>query len=607
MPENSKIPRYDKASLEEINALKKFIKKITDERQDSINDISKTPPPSQSGNLIQPPLNKTQTFHETQKELGRKTNEQARAHGNLFEGGIAHVEITREPINCDNPVQWLLWLCPELTPYKWQFETLMQAAGYLYPGRFQAGDKSEITQDNPFLFAGRMANGSGKDFILIAAFATWFVVTKARNRVIVTSSSHEQIKYQTEPHIRDLCNRANSKFGCIFKSKEFHHIVPELGSEVKLFVTDEAGRAEGYHAFHGGNLAIVLNEAKSIPEQINIASERYTGLTHRIEISSPGGKSGFFYNNVVDLGTIAYPAPVKLGRYYTRRVTAYDCPHIKQSAIQRKIDKYGTDSILVKSSIDADFTELDQPVVISDYEYSEWIKSIIPQKDDNEIGIGLDIAAGGDEDACFVRAGNKVVHKFFFRNPSVIEAANLIDLQLTPWKDRKYAFRADNGGVGMGCIDRLTELGWRVIRTNNQSPAYDKRGFLNLGAEMWFHLKRLIVRKEIRPEEIKNVDKLQRQLTTRFWKGLDSTQGKYALESKIEAKAQGRSSPDRADALVLCFASYRPQLNIRETPTKLNLLSLTQLLQKFYRSGIPFQAPPPTRMEIPTLMNKQLH
>lgn len=610
------IPRTSKATLQEIEQLKKLlIHKVVQERANSsanqppgvsaTQGQSQTQPRVVSGELTQgselpqlqpqpqshnvppapaiPPniiLNELsgQTKHSAIKELTTKVKLQTMSVGALFEGGIANVEITREPVHCDNPVTWLLWLMPEITPYRWQFERLMNMAGYLVNGKYGKGDKTSITSQNPLLIADPCANGSGKDLIFIAAAATWFSVIKPRNRVIITSSSHDQIKFQTEVHIRDLCNRANKKFGQLFKSVQYHHIVPELGSEIKLFVTDEAGRAEGYHPFPGGDMMLILNEAKSIPEIINDATQRCTGYTHRLEVSSPGAKSGFFHKHVTDPEIVTYPAPVVLGKYHSRKITSFDCPHIAASHIERLIYEYGIDSPLVKSSIYAEFSDLDSPVIITEYEYKEWSKSVVlPSGDD--IGIGLDIAAGGDEDACWVRKGNNIIHKFFFRQQNLELAASLIDLQLLPWKHLQYTFRADNGGVGMGCIDNLTKLGWRVWRTNNQSPSFNKREFLNLGAEQWHHLKRLIARRDI--PFVGEVDKLAKQLTSRLWRGMNTTQGKYALESKPEAKAAGRPSPDRADALVLCYASYRPKISkVEVKPPQDNMMNIHEFLRK---------------------------
>ena len=92
---------------------------------------------------------------------------------------------------------------------------------------------------------------------------------------------------------------------------------------------------------------------------------------------------------------------------------------------------------------------------------------------------------------------------------------------------------------------------------------------------MWFKLKRLLERKEIIFPA--NIAKLQTQLTTRLFKGLESTQGKYALEAKPQARASGRPSPDRADAFVLCFYSYQPSTNQEAVEDTRNLVAIEQL------------------------------
>ena len=504
----------------------------------------------------------------TNNEFGGKVAVQSMQVGSLFKGGIGKVEITREPIRVDNPVQWLKILRPDFNPYRWQIETLMQIAGYLEIGKYAPENRIDITDRNPFLFVGSMANGSGKDMVLIAAAATWLVVSGLRNRVIITSSSHKQIKDQTEPHIRELINLANRKFGTIFKSIQFHHLVPELGGEIVLYVTDEAGKAEGYHPYsigkhegNGGKMMIIKNEAKSIPEFINAAMLRCTGYSHILEISSPGPRSGFMYKHASE--AILYPAKVELGKYYFRRVSAYDCPHLVETGhIERFIYEFGADSPQTASSINAEFSDIDSVVVISDYEYESALKKNVPERGE-DIGIGLDVAAGGDENAGFVRRGNKIIYSFFFRQHDTDVASLLVDKHLLPWKNVNYTFRCDNGGLGLAFIDKLKALGWNVIRTNNQSPARNKKEFGNLGAEMWFHVKRLLSRGDI---ILPKVDKLRDQLTNRWYLGFDSTQGKYQLETKQSAKNSGRSSPDRADAFVLCFYSYRPSLRMQENP-----------------------------------------
>ena len=208
----------------------------------------------------------------------------------------------------------------------------------------------------------------------------------------------------------------------------------------------------------------------------------------------------------------------------------------------------------------------------------------------NDIGIGLDIAGGGDEDSLWVRRGNKIIFNYHFRQIDTMLAVDLIDRQLQTWKNDKYTFNADNGGLGQAVIDRLKEKGWKILRRNNQSPAFNKREFLNLGAEMWFHTKRLIERCDIL---LPNVPKLKDQLTSRYYKGMASTQGKFALESKEEARLNGHTSPDRADGFVLCMYSYRTKRNLPNPPanspshtyTK-RLVTNSELIEAFERGEV---------------------
>lgn len=455
------------------------------------------------------------------------------------------------PIPFDNPVQMLLVIDPEASLHKWQFETLMMLAGYITPGNYR--DKVKITDSSPLRLAMAAANGSGKDRFILAGFNTWFALSAVQNFAVITSSSFDQVKYQTEPHIRKLADSVNAKFGRTFYSTQFHHIIKRYGSQIKLFATNDAGRAEGFHPYGKGAMALNVNEAKSLDPDIFAAMERCSGYSHWIEISSPAGCSGHFYDSA-KLAT-RYPSPLRLNEFYFRKITQYDCPHIPQAHIDNLEKRYGRDSALFKSSVLAEFSDAETDNLIKAESIDICINATIPLVGE-DIGIGLDLAAGGDENGCFVRKGNKIIHKFFFVQKDTTLTADLIDTQLTTWKSQPYMFNADDGGVGHAIIDMLRKKGWIIQRRNNQSAPHNRREFSNLGAQMWYHVKRLIELKQIHiPHEI---PKLVYQLSNRYHLGLDQTQGKIALEPKSIARAKGHASPDRADAFVLCFYGYNP-------------------------------------------------
>lgn len=516
---------YQEATREEIARLKSVLKKV--------KDTNYTPP--------DPPV-------PVQEVVFRKKPLQT---DDL--SWIANVQTTKEPLKFSTPVELFMLLMPEVTLYKWQVEQLLQLAGYPIPGDLTTYEPP--SDKEPILLTISAANGSGKDLVVISIFAIWLALTGLRNRVIITSSSFEQTKSQTEVHIREFAIRANKQFGKIFHFTQFHYVVPELGSEIKLFATDEEARAEGWHPYPGGKMALILNEAKSISEELFNAIDRCTGYSYLLYISSPGRKRGRMFKSVVD--AVAYPAKLERGRFYFRRITAFECPHIPPAHIARQIYDKGENDPWVRSSIYAEFSDFNEPVVVPE---SVWDRcaamNVLPSGED--IGIGLDLSGGGDEIYCFVRRGNRVVFHFGCRQKDSEISIPFIDKQLSPWKDHDYIFRADNGGIGQAMIDKLVKLKWRVRRTNNQSPANKKNEFLNLGAEMYFHTKRLLERFDIIPPA--DNPKLKEQLCARRYKGEEATQGKMALESKKEHIAGGLCSPDRADAFVLCFASYHPKL-----------------------------------------------
>lgn len=446
-------------------------------------------------------------------------------------------------------------VCPELVPHDWQKEELLRLGGYLDPS--DLSKRAAIDEHNAFMLNLPAANGSGKDQYLIAPFAVWFALVGCRNRTIITSASHDQLKSQTAPSILYIIDAVNRLFPGTFRTVEFHYVCTLTASEIKLFATDEEGRAEGYHPWHGGRMAIIINEAKTV--RMFNALRRCTGYAYWLEISSPGPKSGDFYQS--SLNAVCYPALPELNHYYHRRISAYDCPHIPKAHIERMREEMTPEWF--QSSILAEFSEVGESIVVTSSMLLT-TRAAQVERIGEDIGIGLDLAAGGDENSCYVRKGNRVIHEFHFRQRDTTITDQQIDTELAPWKQLDYAFNADDGGIGRAIIDNLAKRGWKITRRLNQSPAYNKREFLNLGAEMYFHLRRLIMRHAI---ILPNEPVFNKQIVSRYY-GRQDTTGKFKLESKPDSRARNKFSPDRADAFVLCFFSYRPSVVAEVAPVQ---------------------------------------
>jgi hypothetical protein len=83
---------------------------------------------------------------------------------------------------------------------------------------------------------------------------------------------------------------------------------------------------------------------------------------------------------------------------------------------------------------------------------------------------------------------------------------------------------------------------------NFGGSAKDKDKYPNTISEMWFEFKELIDKEEI---QIPDDRELLQQLTSRRY--TFDTRGRRIVESKDDFKKRYGKSPDKADALLLCF------------------------------------------------------
>lgn len=466
-----------------------------------------------------------------------------------------NIDVLAPALDFDNAVEWFHFLMPEFNMHDWQYEMLMLMSGYYKPGNYD--DKITFDPHNPMRAIIPAANGSGKDLVLIAGMSTWFCASAHKSKVVITSSSDSQLKFQTEPHITEICRRANKRFGqTLFKWVEHYVSFPAINSSIRLFATNEAGRAEGEHPDHGGRMMLIVNEAKSIRPEIWSALARCSGYSYWLEVSSPGQDNGHFfdaYQESLKLGN-HWPNPVKPTIPYSRKISGDDCPHLTQSQ-KLSIAKEG--EIILRSSWYAEFTSLESESVIPRHllnycdkttlEYTgSKIKCTTPKR------VGLDIGAGKDATVMSFWAGNT-----FVAEERIVEK-NL--MSQIPWiieKLHKQGFQGfpliiDDNGVGQAIADEFVLRKYNIIRVRNQHRAFNTQQYLNAGAEMYAN-----IRDHAQLQNIGDLpQKLIRELSVRRWQKYN---GKWKLYDKEEDKAllEGKS-PDSADAMALAWFNLRP-------------------------------------------------
>ena len=173
-------------------------------------------------------------------------------------------------------------------------------------------------------------NGAGKSERIVATAALYWLAMFPAGKVVITTKSGLQLDSQVEPAI--VAHRAK------FPEWKFiqREITTPTGGRCVMFTTDEAGRAEGHHPVGDpsrGPVLIIVDEAKSVPEEIFQALDRCTWAA-MIYVSSSGKMAGRFYDSHHDdgLGFTRMSAGLK------------DCPHITKERIADIERTYGPDS-----------------------------------------------------------------------------------------------------------------------------------------------------------------------------------------------------------------------------------------------------------------------
>lgn len=455
-----------------------------------------------------------------------------------------------EALDFPDPLSMLVFYNPDKKPYLWQKRELLRMAGYT---RIHKGDiKTRVrpTDADPMYYTLVAANGSGKDAYFIAPFAVWFCGAKIRSKCIITSSSDEQLKHQTFAYIKAYCERINAKHGIeIFEIVDKHIRCHRTGSEIRLFVTNTAGRAEGNHPYDdwpGAEMAFICNEAKSVEPALWTGFQRFTGYNYWLEVSSPGERAGHFYDSVKRSAREDH----KLSSYFCTRVTAFDCPHISKAHLDMMRTIHGENSLFWLTSVLAEFYEDSDQVVIP-FTMANYIPPL-----ENSYGLdihaGLDLSLGGDETVLSIWRGNIFIAQETTRIKNATVLRDWIISKLSDYNINPSNVNVDGGGLGKPIIHALWEQGCDVRSVKNDERAFDANNYRNRGAEIWFRFKRLVETQTLRLP----IDPIFRaQLTSRRY---SITGGKVLLESKPDARSRGAQSPDRADAAVLAFAHLSP-------------------------------------------------
>jgi hypothetical protein len=163
--------------------------------------------------------------------------------------------------------------------------------------------------------------------------------------------------------------------------------------------------------------------------------------------------------------------------------------------------------------------------------------------------LGIDVARHGDDRTVAVfRNGDRIEPEWIsvWRGLDLMQTAARVAEMIEQLKPR-LTF-VDGVGVGGGVVDRLRQLGYKVVDVNGGSTALKEERFVNLRAEMWSKMRDWLRDKGGIPDR----DDLANDLMAPTYEF--DHRNRLKLEKKEDMKARGLPSPDIADALALTFS-----------------------------------------------------
>ncbi|MGD8567338.1 MAG: phage terminase large subunit [Gammaproteobacteria bacterium] len=164
---------------------------------------------------------------------------------------------------------------------------------------------------------------------------------------------------------------------------------------------------------------------------------------------------------------------------------------------------------------------------------------------DGAVEVGCDPADKGDDKTeIYMRKGFKVIDHKELRKMDGTYIANEIWSMIKG--DPSIAVKVDETGIGTSTRDNLRRLGAKVVPINFGSNAKDTDRYPNIVSEMWFDFQEVLPEIDI-PDDIE----LMADLSDRLY-DYDS-KGRRIVEKKAKFKDRHGRSPDKGDALLLCF------------------------------------------------------
>ena len=426
-------------------------------------------------------------------------------------------------------------------PDVWQIEFLEQWGAEIEQRGFTGSGSV-----SPILMGRSSGHGIGKS-ALVAWAILFLSTTRPHVRGTVTASTAPQLATKTWPELakwHSMCLwrdwfEVHSGRGSMKIVAKGHEETWRMDAQTCAIENSEA--FAGQHN-EGSSSVYIFDEASGVPDRIHEVAQG--GLTdgepHVLAFGNPTRPNGWFYEAMFGK---------RRNRWNHGAINAETSRFTNHALHEEWAQDWGRSSDFYRVRV------LGLPPAQGDFEFistdivEEATRREVVRDSGAQLVIGVDVARfGGDDSVIRFRHGRdaRSIPPRVYRGVDTMQLSGRVAEVLAEYP--RATCMIDGGGVGGGVVDRVRQLGHRIIDVNAGRSATENRKYANKRAEMWSTMRDWLSSGGC----IDDHDDLRSDLIGIGY-GFDKDQ-RLLLEKKEAMKKRGLSSPDHGDALAMTFA-----------------------------------------------------
>lgn len=401
----------------------------------------------------------------------------------------------------------------------------------------------------------------------LACVALWWVCTRPRAKVVLSSTVGPQLQNILWPELTRLYREARAPLGGKL-STDYHGGLWFPDDRGVIGLKSEDSKPEAFAGISSPHVLYLIDEASGFPDALLEAAWGNTASNGTIAaFSNPTRTSGWFFEAFHE----------KRGIWETIHIDSRESPNCtgegdvpglaRPEWVAETAEAFGENSPTFAVRVGGHFPREGDCVVVS---LGAMEGALVRSRARRGVGsdplcFGLDVGRTGDDPSvlCPVR-GKHALPMFETRGREGDEVAGWVLSHVrTLRRDAKEVpeVRIDVIGVGASVYDHLKHSREvKAIAVNVSASPVDTEHHARLRDEVWFQGAAWLRDGGTIPPDDRE---LQGELTAARY-GFDG-KGRYVVESKDEMKKRLKRSPNRADALNLAVAKAPPSAGYADT------------------------------------------